>query len=53
MPRQMTQDHMTSLRLPRRWDQWIKQFAAQWAATPAYIYRAAIRDFIKKQGGSI
>lgn len=41
--------HMTSLRLPREWHEWIAQFADHWNATPAYIYRSAIREFIKRQ----
>lgn len=53
MARQMTQDHMTSLRLPKDWDEWVKKFAEKWSATPAYVYRAAIRDFIKRQGGNV
>lgn len=53
MARQMTQDHMTSLRIPKEWDEWVKQFADKWAATPAYVYRSAIRDFIKRQGGNV
>jgi predicted transcriptional regulator len=53
MARPTTHDHMTSLRLPKDWDDFIKKFADKWAATPAYIYRAAIRDFIKRQGGHV
>jgi predicted DNA-binding protein len=53
MRRPVTQDHMTSLRLPAKWDEFIKQFADKWAATPAYVYRSAIRDFIRNQGGKV
>ena len=53
MGRAITQEHMTSLRLPKEWNEWMKQFADKWNATPAYIYRSAIRDFIRKQGGAV
>ena len=52
MERPITHDHMTSLRLPKDWDDFIKKFADKWSATPAFVYRAAIKDFIKRQGGS-
>lgn len=42
-------DHMTSLRLPQDWHQWISDFADQWHVTNAYIYRSAIREFIQRK----
>jgi hypothetical protein len=44
-------NHMTSLRLPNEWHAWIAQFAADWHATPAFIYRAAVREFIINKRG--
>jgi len=44
-----TQNHMTSLRLPKEWHIWVAQFADRWDVSPAYIYRSAIREFIEKQ----
>ena len=45
------QNHMTSLRLPTEIHQWIKEFAMKWNTTTAYVYRSAVRDFIKSKGG--
>ncbi len=42
------QNHMTSLRLPEDWHQWIEKFANKWHVPPAYIYRSAIRLFIER-----
>lgn len=53
MGRSITQDHMTSLRLPQQWDLWVKQFAERWTTTPAYVYRRAIIEFIRKHGGQV
>lgn len=46
------QNHMTSLRLPDDWHQWIERFADNWQVPPAYIYRSAIRQFIERNGQS-
>jgi predicted DNA-binding protein len=44
------QNHMTSLRLPDNWHQWIERFAENYHVPPAYIYRSAIRQFIERNG---
>lgn len=44
------QNHMTSLRLPDEWNQWITRFAENYHVPPAYIYRSAIRQFIERNG---
>lgn len=44
-----THNHMTSIRMPEDWHQWIARFADRWQVPPSYIYRAAIRDFIRRQ----
>jgi predicted transcriptional regulator len=40
---------LVSFRAPDSWDKWIKEFAKKWDRPVATIYRAAVRDFIKKQ----
>lgn len=46
------QTHLTSLRLRQEWHEWVKTFAAQWDTTPAYVYRAAIKEFIKARSST-
>lgn len=48
MKRVIKQDYMTSIRMPRAWSAFINEFAAQWSVPPAYVYRSAIRDFVRK-----
>ncbi len=47
----INQNHMTSLRLPKEWDEWVKRFARHWNATPAFVYRKAIFEFIRQKNG--
>lgn len=42
-------DHFTSLRLPKSWDIWVKDFALQWDVSAAYVYRAAVKEFIRSK----
>jgi predicted DNA-binding protein len=49
--KEIHQNHMTSLRLPKEYDDWVKRFARHWNATPAFIYRTAIREFIRQKNG--
>lgn len=39
---------LISFRAPKSWDSWIKEFAKKWDRPVSVVYRAAIRDFIKK-----
>ena len=45
-------NHLTSLRLPKEWHLWVTNLAASWNATPSYVYRCAIRDFIRAKAES-
>jgi hypothetical protein len=49
--KEIHQNHMTSLRLPKEWDEWVKRFARHWNATPAFVYRKAIFEFIRQKNG--
>jgi len=40
-------NHTMSLRLPKEWDDFISNFASRWNVSKSYVYRSAIRDFIK------
>jgi len=42
-------NHSTTFRLPKTWHQWIEQFAEKWDTTPSYVYRAAIKAFIRNK----
>lgn len=51
MKRRITkQNHMTSLRLPDAWHQWVERYADTYDVSTAYVYRAAIRQFIERNG---
>lgn len=41
-------NHTKSLRLPKSWDDFITKFANQWGSSASYVYRSAIREFIRK-----
>lgn len=47
------QTHLTSLRLRKELHDWVKAFAARWDTTPAYVYRAAVKDFIKAKSAEL
>lgn len=42
-------DHMTSLRLPQEWHDWILRFAEKFNVKPAYVYRSCVRDFMHEK----
>ncbi len=45
-------NHLTSLRLPNEYHDWIAKFANNWNVPPAYVYRQCIREFISRQSRS-
>ena len=47
--RAQSKNHMTSLRLPYQWHLLIEQFAEKWDTTPSYIYRRAIKEYMRQQ----
>jgi len=47
--RKRIHSHITSLRLPIEWHVFIARFAERWDTTPAYVYRQAIREFIRQK----
>lgn len=38
-----------AIRVPEVWDDWVRSFAKRYDVPVANVYRAAVRDFIKKQ----
>lgn len=44
------QDYLTSIRVPNQVNDWISKFADRWGVSKSFVYRSAIREFIKAKG---
>lgn len=46
----MKNDYSKTIRIPRSWNQFIQDFSIKFDLPSSYVYRCAIREYIKSKG---